>query len=75
MGMTTVRLDDDDEALLGRLAQVFGGRSNAIRHALRSLADQEARQGALEGVLAAWERTDGPVAELELDEMARRYGL
>ena len=37
MSTTTVRLDEDDEALLDMLAPEYGGRSSAIRQALRNL--------------------------------------
>ncbi len=44
MGTTTVRLDDEDEALLDMLAPEYGGRSSAIRQALRNLATDRQRQ-------------------------------
>jgi predicted transcriptional regulator len=72
---TTVRLDNDDEQLLDKLALSFGGRSNAIRLALRSLADDVDRNEALAAFLADWQNDAGPVNEAEVDAMTRRYRL
>ena len=46
MATTTVRLDDEDEALLDMLASEHGGRSGAIRQAIRNLAAERRRQQA-----------------------------
>ena len=75
MSTTTVRLDHDDEQLLDRLAPSFGGRSNAIRQALRSLAADVDRHEALGAFLTEWELEAGPVDESALDVMSRRYKL
>jgi Arc/MetJ-type ribon-helix-helix transcriptional regulator len=75
MGTTTVQLDRDDEDLLNKLAVSFGGRSNAIRAALRSLAEDQARQKALGTLLAEWELNAGPVAGSQVDAMGRRDDL
>jgi Arc/MetJ-type ribon-helix-helix transcriptional regulator len=75
MSTTTVRLDDDDEQLLSKLAGSFGGRSNAIRQALRSLAEDVDRNEALDAFLAEWELEAGPVDESQIDAMTRRYKL
>ena len=75
MATTTVRLDHDDEQLLDRLARSFGGRSNAIRHALRSLAADVDRLGALNAFLAEWEFEAGPIDQSAIDVMSRRYEL
>jgi Arc/MetJ-type ribon-helix-helix transcriptional regulator len=75
MGTTTVRLDNDDEQLLNKLAVSFGGRSNAIRLALRSLAEDVDRHDALGAFLAEWELQAGPVDETQVDAMSRRYKL
>jgi predicted transcriptional regulator len=72
---TTVRLDNDDEQLLDKLALSFGGRSNAIRLALRSLADDVDRNEALAAFLADWQNDAGPVNEAEVEAMTRRYRL
>jgi predicted transcriptional regulator len=72
---TTVRLDNDDEQLLDKLAASLGGRSNAIRLALRSLAEDVDRHEALGEFLAEWEADAGPVNETEVDVMSRRYKL
>lgn len=75
MSTTTVRLDSDDEQLLDKLASSFGGRSNAIRLALRSLAEDVDRHEALGAFLAEWELDAGPVDETQVDAMSRRYKL
>jgi Arc/MetJ-type ribon-helix-helix transcriptional regulator len=75
MSTTTVRLDNDDEQLLDKLAVSFGGRSNAIRLALRSLAKDVDRHDALGAFLAEWEIQAGPVDETQVDAMSRRYKL
>lgn len=75
MSTTTVRLDDEDEALLDMLAPEYGGRSSAIRQALRSLAADRKRQNALRSFLAEWDEEDGPIDEDDIADMAERYGL
>lgn len=75
MSTTTVRLDAHDDQLLDKLAVSFGGRSNAIRLALRSLAEDVDRQDALGAFLAEWELQAGPVDEAQVDAMSRRYNL
>lgn len=75
MSTTTVRLDDEDEALLDMLAPEYGGRSSAIRQALRNLAADRKRQNALRSFLAEWDTEDGPVDEDDIAGMAERYGL
>jgi Arc/MetJ-type ribon-helix-helix transcriptional regulator len=72
---TTVRLDNDDEQLLDKLALSFGGRSNAIRLALRNLAEDVDRHEALGAFLLQWQIEAGPVDESEVDAMSRRYNL
>lgn len=73
--MTTVRLSDEDKQLLDMLAPVFGGKSNAIRQALGSLAAQRDRQLSLEAFLDGWKAEAGPVDEEAVAAMARRHGL
>ena len=75
VGTTTVRLDNDDEQLLDKLAVSFGGRSNAIRLALRRLAEDVDRHEALGTFLAEWELEAGPVDETQVEAMSRRYKL
>jgi predicted transcriptional regulator len=75
MSTTTVRLDDDDERLLDKLAPAYGGRSNAIRHALRQLSSEIDRQRALDEFLSDWQDSAGPVDEEAVEAMAERYGL
>ena len=75
MSTTSVRLNAEDREILDELAPLFGGKSNAIRHALRSLAADRRRQLALESFLDAWNAEEGPVDEEAVAAMARRYGL
>lgn len=75
MSTTTVRLDDEDEALLDMLAPEYGGRSSAIRQALRNLAADRKRQQALSSFVAEWDSEDGPIDNEEVAEMVDRYGL
>lgn len=75
MSTTTVRLDDEDEALLDMLAPEYGGRSSAIRQALRNLAADRRRQDALLSFLADWDAQEGPIDDMDIAAMADRYGL
>ena len=75
MGTTTVRLDDEDDAILDMLASEYGGRSSVIRHALRVLAADHRRQDALRSFLADWDAENGPVNDHDIDTMAERYNL
>lgn len=53
----------------------FGGRSNAIRAALRSLAQDVDRNESLGVFLAEWESEAGPVNPAAVEAIARRYKL
>jgi predicted transcriptional regulator len=75
MSTTTVRLNDDDEQILDKLAPEFGGRSGAIRRALRYLAADVDRRDALDSFLESWNADAGPVDEQAVAAMAQRYGL
>jgi Arc/MetJ-type ribon-helix-helix transcriptional regulator len=75
MATTTVRLDPDEERILDELAEVHGGRSNALRLGLRLLAADTERRSALAGLLLDWERQAGPVAEEAVAAMTERYEL
>ena len=75
MSTTTVRLDDEDEALLDMLAPEYGGRSSAIRQALRNLAAEQKRQNALRSFVAEWDAEEGPIDEADVAAMAERFGL
>ena len=72
MSTTTVRLDDEDEALLDMLAPEYGGRSSAIRQALRTLAADRKRRNALNAFLAEWDTEEGPIDEEAVAAMAER---
>lgn len=75
MSTTTVRLDDEDEALLDMLAPEYGGRSSAIRQALRNLAADRKRQTALRSFLAEWDTEAGPISDEDVDAMSGKFGL
>lgn len=65
----------DDERILDKLAPTYGGRSNAIRQALRYLAADLDRQQALGDFLTEWHEEAGPLDEGGVDAMAQRYEL
>ena len=75
MATTTVRLDAADEQLLDHLAEIYGGRSNTIRQALRQLSATTARRQALTELLDDWVAELGPVDEGAVAAAAERYGL
>lgn len=75
MATTTVRLDPDEEHTLDELAEIHGGRSNALRAGLRLLAVETQRHAALRDLLADWEHEAGPVDEGAVAAMSGRYGL
>lgn len=75
MATTTVRLSPEEEAALDNLAERYGGRSGAIRHAVRRLAAEQARQDALQQALGQWADERGPVDEGAVVEAIKRFGL
>jgi predicted transcriptional regulator len=75
MATTTVRLDPDEENTLDELAEIHGGRSNALRVGLRLLAAETQRQASLADLLADWEEEAGPVDEGAVAAMSDRYRL
>jgi predicted transcriptional regulator len=75
MATTTVRLDAEDERILDQLAAVYGGRSKAIRHAIRSLAGQVQKQESLAAFVEEWDREVGPADEAEVAAMINRFNL
>jgi hypothetical protein len=75
MATTTVRLDSTEERTLDELAEIYGGRSNALREGLRMLAATHRQQAALAEMLHDWEVETGPVDEAAVTVMADRYGL
>lgn len=72
---TTVRLDDDEERMLDRLAAAHGGRSNVLKAGLRLLADHERRIDALAALIEQWDDHGGPTDESTVATLAERYGL
>lgn len=75
MATTTVRLTAEEEAALDRLADRYGGRSGAIRYAVRRLAAEQGRQDALQRALDEWAGENGPVDEAAVIEAIERFGL
>jgi predicted transcriptional regulator len=75
MSTTTVRLDPDEELTLDQLAEIHGGRSNALREGLKLLAASTQRRGALTELLRDWDQETGPVDEQSVAVMAERYDL
>ena len=75
MATTTVRLDSTEERTLDELAEIYGGRSNALREGLRLLAAANRQHAALAEMLHDWELETRPVDEESVAAMAERYGL
>jgi predicted transcriptional regulator len=72
---TTVRLDPDEEHTLDQLAEIHGGRSNALRKGLKLLAASTQRHAALAELLHDWDSEAGAVDEQSVATMAERYDL
>jgi predicted transcriptional regulator len=75
MATTTVRLDPEEEHALDELAEIHGGRSNALRVGLRLLAAETQRHAALADLLSDWEHEAGPVDDDAVAAMTDRYSL
>ena len=75
MATTTVRLDPEEEHTLDELAEIHGGRSNALRAGLHLLAAETRRHAALADLLTDWEHESGPVDEQAVTAMSDRYHL
>jgi Arc/MetJ-type ribon-helix-helix transcriptional regulator len=75
MATTTVRLDPDEEHALDELAEIHGGRSNALRAGLQLLAAETRRHAELADLLTDWEHESGPVDEAAVTAMSERYHL
>ena len=56
---TTVRLNDEERALLDELASEFGGRSGAIKQGIQMLAQEHRRRRALESFMDEWSAESG----------------
>jgi predicted transcriptional regulator len=75
MSTTTVRLDPDEEHTLDQLAEIHGGRSNALRQGLKLLAASTRRHAALAELLGKWDLEAGPVTDQAVAAMVARYDL
>ena len=57
---TTVRLNDEERALLDEFASEFGGRSGAIKQGIQMLAQEHRRRRcALESFIDEWSAESG----------------
>ena len=70
---TTIRLSNEERALLAELAQEYGGQSGAVRQGLRLLALECGRRKALREFLNEWAEEAGPSDPEEVEAMRRRY--
>ncbi|WP_419864287.1 hypothetical protein [Candidatus Poriferisodalis sp.] len=70
---TTVRLNDEERALLDELAAVYGGRSGAIKHGLQMLAQDRNRRLALADFMDAWSAESGPPDPEGVAAMRKRF--
>lgn len=75
MATRTVRLSQEEEVALDQLAELYGGRSSAIRHAVRRLAAEQAQRDALQHALGAWESERGAVDEDAVTQTIQSFGL
>ncbi|MFN0028085.1 MAG: hypothetical protein ACKV2O_13040 [Acidimicrobiales bacterium] len=75
MSTTTVRLDPDEERTLDQLAEIHGGRSNALRQGLKLLAASTRQRAVLSELLDEWDREAGAVDEQSVAVMVERYEL
>jgi Arc/MetJ-type ribon-helix-helix transcriptional regulator len=76
MATTTVRLTEEEEALLDGLAARYGGRSGAIRAAIGALAEEQDRQDALAAALQDWATERGEaVDDVAVADVVERFGL
>ena len=70
---TTVRLDDEERALLDEIAPEFGGRSAAIKQGIAMLADEHRRRRALEAFMEEWSAESGPPDPDGVAAMSERF--
>lgn len=75
MSTTTVRLDDEEERMLDRVAAAHGGRSNALKAGLRLLDAHDRRAAALSALIADWSDDDEQVDEPTVAALSERYRL
>lgn len=69
----TVRLNDEERALLDELAAEFGGRSGAIKHGLCMLAQERDRRRAMSAFVDAWSAESGPPDPEGVAAMRKRF--
>ena len=75
MGMTTttVRLDEEEAKMLAELAPHFGGKSGALRHALRRLSEEATNRATLARFVDEWNSTDGTPSDEDVADMIDRF--
>ena len=70
---TTVRLNDEERALLDELASEFGGRSGAIKQGIQMLAQEHRRRRALDRFMDDWVSETGPADPDGVAAMRERF--
>ena len=75
MATTTIRLDEAEEATLDHLAELHGGRSNALREGLRLLASLTQKRQLLAQLLDDWAAEADLVEDDAVQAMVDRYRL
>ena len=70
---TTIRLSDEERALLGELAEEYGSQTGAIRQGIILLARESRRRRALREFLNEWAQEAGHPDPEDVAEMRRRY--
>lgn len=71
---TTVRLSEEERAILDRAAERYGSRSAALRRALRLLDEDLERREAMRDFLRTWEEEVGPIDPAGVERMRQAYG-
>lgn len=75
MATTTIRLDEAEETTLDHLAELHGGRSNALREGLRLLASLTQKRERLAQLLDDWAAESNPVEDDAMQAMVDQYRL
>ena len=69
----TVRISDDERALLDEVADECGGRSSALKEGLLLLVAERRRHKALDMFVDEWEAMSGPADPDGVEAMIERY--
>ncbi len=73
MATTTVRLDPEEAEMLAQLAPHYGGKSGALRQALRKLADEANNRAALASFVEDWNAADAAPEDSEVAAMIEKF--